>query len=240
MCCSWENRNTWVVLTYVWHHVNRTEPGPRAGPHRPCLRRKSRAVTLQPSPCQASSQTESQLPLLGTARGDAVAAPAASQHPGSKGAGQGPEKSKLCLPAQAQGQTRARRGGKHRHIPLGGDRQLSWLPGLDCTTRRRTSWEPRGAWAESWEPGSCYHSLVPQWTHLGTALGPGTARLQIAGAQHCSLEQGSHHTQHYTHLFYLVRAPRGRALHPASQPVAASHLRGDRQRSDPSSAVPDD
>lgn len=41
------------------------------------------------------------------------------------------------------------------------------------------------------------------------------------------------------HLFYLVHAPRGQALHPASPPVAASHLRGNRQRSDTSSlAIP--
>lgn len=39
-------------------------------------------------------------------------------------------------------------------------------------------------------------------------------------------------------LFYLVHAPRGQALRPESQPVAASHLRGNRQRSDPSLAIP--
>lgn len=38
-------------------------------------------------------------------------------------------------------------------------------------------------------------------------------------------------------LFYLVHAPRGLALLLASQPEAASHLRGNRQSSDPFSAI---
>lgn len=39
-------------------------------------------------------------------------------------------------------------------------------------------------------------------------------------------------------LFYLVHAPRGLALLLASQPEAASHLRGNRQSSDRFSAIP--
>lgn len=39
-------------------------------------------------------------------------------------------------------------------------------------------------------------------------------------------------------LPYLDHAPRGQALHPASPPAAAAHLRGNKQRSDTSTAIP--
>lgn len=81
VCCSWQNRNTWAVLTYSWQHVNRKDSGPRAGPRRPCLRRESPAVTLRKVPAKPQARTETRLPLLGAAREDARPLP---QHPGSQ------------------------------------------------------------------------------------------------------------------------------------------------------------
>lgn len=150
---------------------NGKESGSRAGLHRPCLQReggrKGQATARCKIPCQAlhslsQAKAKTQLPLLGTARraqgdtGRHRGSTAASQHPGSKG-GQGLEKSKLCLPAQAQGQMRAQRETENTGTthPLGlcGDWQLSWFPGHVCTTQCKTSWEQPGAWAGALEAG---------------------------------------------------------------------------------------
>jgi len=72
--------------------------------------------------------------------------------------GKGLEKSKLCLPAQAQGQTRAHREIENTGTSRPVERQLSWLPGRICTTQCRTSWKQIGAQAGVLDAGE----LLPQ------------------------------------------------------------------------------
>lgn len=193
MCCSWENRNTCVVLTYVWQHVNRKESGPTAGPHRSCLQRESPAVTLRKVPAKPQDRKETQLPLLGTEREDAAAALAASQHPGSKGAGQGPEKSKLCLPAQAQGQTDSQRWktGTSRSVGTGSS------PGFQGTTAQHGAEQAGSQSRNGLSPGSqgaATTALCPSeqtqaqpqgWAQQGCReLGHSTAHLSKAHTTH--------------------------------------------------------
>lgn len=106
-------------------------------------------------------------------------------------------------------------------------------PGFQSTPWHRTKW--RVCEQESW----C-RSLAPKRTDPGTGMG----RQQGLLVQLCSAPMAraplEAHMAHSTDpcAFYLVHAPTGQVLRLASQPAAASHLRGNRKRSQPSSTIP--
>lgn len=83
------------------------------------------------------AKARAQLPLQGTA-----AAQAASQHPSTGGAGQGPEKGKLCLARTSTGtDTEMENTGMSRSEGSAG---TGSIPGFQSTTGHRTNWEQTG------------------------------------------------------------------------------------------------
>jgi len=234
----------------VGRRASRQGPGAGAGPHRPCLRSESQAVAHRRIPRQASpsqAEAKAQPPLPGTAPGalgDAAAAQAAPQHPGSKGAGQGPAKGKLCrLLKRRDREGLAERWKTEARPARPGPAAIlaSSVPSAQRGAGQAGSKSARGLGPGKQE--RCRHSPAPRRTSPGAALreqprvqgGEGCRELAGLSTRGPGLPQRTALTRIW---FYLVRAPRRQALRPASQPAAASHLRGNSQRSEPSPAIP--